>query len=153
SHEVADRGPGRPGEHLHLGAAARAGAGDDVRPAVAVDVAGRDEDAAGEGRGVGVEAPHDVRRVARGERLDVRPAAGAGPGDDVVHAVAVDVGRGDAHAAGEARGVGQEVVGERAVAVVDLDLRHPARAGADREALRGAVDRYGRRRGVGALVI
>src|SRR5690606_8699125 len=46
-------GPGRATEYLHVRTAARAGAGHDVRVAIAVDVAGGNVDPTGEARGVG----------------------------------------------------------------------------------------------------
>ena len=92
-----------------VGAAAGAGAGDDVGAAVAVDVAGGDADAAGEAGGVGEEARRSARcRLGAAEDLDMRPAAGAGAGDDVGEAVAVDVAGGDEDAAGERGAVGEE---------------------------------------------
>src|SRR5262249_29647864 len=79
---------------------AAAGADDDVGAAVAVDVARRDIDAA-------VESPAERREerqrreVASAEDFH-EPRARPRRDDQIVDAVAVDVARGDAHAAGEA---------------------------------------------------
>src|SRR5205085_4497752 len=95
---------------------------DDVALAVAVDVADRHAHAAAERLGVGHVVVHqlhghvDRHRLAGRvqvaldgrhgpgavERLDVRPAALAGAGDDVGVAVAVDVADGHVDAAAEA---------------------------------------------------
>src|SRR5205085_6161714 len=81
------------------------------------------------GRGVGEEAA-EHRTGGAAEDLDVRPAAPAGPRDDVVAAVGVDVGAGDGRAAAEARVVGVELAehGEGG-AVPDADHRAAAGAG------------------------
>src|SRR5205823_4666423 len=57
-----------------------------------------------EGR-TGAEGADALQRrvIDTAERLETRPAVGAGGGDDVGLAVAVHVARGDAHAAGEGR--------------------------------------------------
>ena len=89
-------------ERLDVRAAAGPGPGDDVGIAVAVDVAGGHAHAAGESGGIGEEVVDDVI-VGAAEDLDVRPAAGAGPGNDVGLAVAVDVADGHVDAAGEGR--------------------------------------------------
>src|SRR5262249_17030963 len=83
---------------LYVRPAAGRGGGDVVSLAVAVHVAGRHLDAAAEGGVVGVEALENGAVLAA-ERLDVRPAAGAGAGDQVGEAVAVDVADGDEDAA------------------------------------------------------
>src|SRR5204862_13079 len=73
-------------ERLDVRPAAGADAGDDVGEAVAVHVAGRHVHAASEVRGVGHELADQVAGPAV-EDLDVRAAAGAGRGDEVVVAV------------------------------------------------------------------
>src|SRR5262249_61086199 len=70
-------------EDLDVRRDARPGAGDDVGGAVAVDVAGGHEHAAGERPVVGEETPDQGAGEAV-EDLDVRAAGGAGAGDDVV---------------------------------------------------------------------
>ena len=82
-------------------------AGNDVGLAVAVEVAGGDEHAAGERRCEGEEGANECPGGAR-ERLDVRRAAGAGAGDHVGLAVTIHVARRNGDAAGEGRGVGEE---------------------------------------------
>src|SRR5439155_20754208 len=68
-------------EHFDVGEAADAGAGEDVGNAVAVHIAGRYANPAGERRIVGEET--ELQRAGLGvEDLDVRPAAFAGPGHD-----------------------------------------------------------------------
>ena len=74
-----------------MGAAARPGAGDDVRMAVVVDVGGRDEDGPRELGIVREEAVHlhhdaDPQRRAV-EDLDMGAAAGARRSDEVGHPV------------------------------------------------------------------
>src|SRR5262249_44054152 len=122
---------GGPAEDLHVRATTRAGAGDDVGLAVAVDVAGCHRHAAVEVDVVGHEA-HQQRPVLAAEDLDLRPTPGAGADDDVRGAVAVDVGRGDVDAAAEGGVERHEAHQQRAgLAVEDLDLRPAAGAGAD----------------------
>src|SRR5207244_8090000 len=77
--------------NLDVRAAAGAGAGNQFRPAVAVQVAGRDVDAAGEPLVVGHELGHhplngDVSEhvLLQLEDLDVRTAAGHRPRDQVI---------------------------------------------------------------------
>src|SRR5262249_896882 len=61
------------------------------------------------------------------EHFDMRSAAGAGGGDDVGYAVAVDVGIGDADAATEDRVVGHEVGDESAGdGLLNADVRPAA---------------------------
>src|SRR5207253_3243377 len=116
-------------EQFHDRGGAEAGAGDDLSLLVAVGVAGRDVDAAGEGRVVGVEAGEDVQ-VVPAEDLDVRPTAAAGAGDDIGVAVAVHVAAGHEHASGEGRVIGVEAQDLVAVgAVEDLDVRAAEVAG------------------------
>src|SRR5262249_58422678 len=83
------------------GYAARAGAGEDDR--LALEVSERDIYTTDEARIKGVEAGNELSGTAviRGH---VRPAARAGPGDDIDLAVAIDVAARDADAAVE-RGV------------------------------------------------
>src|SRR5262249_21065789 len=76
--EVADQGPGLAVEDLDAGAAAGAGADEDVGDAVVVNVAHGDADAAGE---AGVEGEEAIQELAGGAvDVDLRPAGGAGPG-------------------------------------------------------------------------
>src|SRR5262249_9638446 len=128
-------------ETLHLGQVAavedrdvalpvRAGPGDDVGPAVAVEVAGRHEHAAAEVRPVGVEAgqfhPGDDA-----EDLDVRVGPRPRPGDDVGDAVAVEVAGRHPHPAGEPRVVGHEADERGQVPAAEgLDVRPAADVGA-----------------------
>src|SRR5207245_523452 len=83
----------------HVRSAAASGAADHVGEAVAVHVAGRDADAAGEVQVVGEEVVEDGTVLAT-EDGDVGPAAGVGADDDVGVAVAVDVAGGHVGAAG-----------------------------------------------------
>src|SRR5262245_41044878 len=106
-HEPAEQTQVRTAEDLDVRPAARAGAGNDVRLAVAVHVAGRHEHTAAEARPVGHEAVHP-RAVAAVEDFDMRAAARAGAGDDVRNAVAGYVADGYVHAAQEARIVGED---------------------------------------------
>src|SRR5207249_2820702 len=85
-------------EDLDVRPAAGARPGDDVGQAVAGDVAGRHGDAAAEAGPVGKVA-FQQRAVLAAKDLDVRPAAGARPGDDVSEAVAIDVADGHVDAA------------------------------------------------------
>ena len=77
--EAADLGEGGAVPDADVRAAARAGPGDDVGQAIAVDVAGRDVHAAGERRVVGKEAadlggsPRRSRRGRAGRRRGPRP--------------------------------------------------------------------------------
>src|SRR5205085_1518291 len=98
--EVVDDRAVLAGEDGDVGPAARVRAADDVREAVAVHVAGRDEDAAGEVLAEGEEAADQLPGLAVVD-VDVRPAARPRRGDDVGHAVAVHVADRDADAAGE----------------------------------------------------
>src|SRR5437764_664780 len=66
---------------FNVGFGAGVGPGDYVGETVIVDVAGRHEDTAGEGGGIGEEAGQ-LRAILAAENLDVRPRARAGPGDD-----------------------------------------------------------------------
>src|SRR5437016_2762531 len=90
-----------------MGAAASAGTGDDIREAIAVDVAGRHINAAVE---TCIEGHEFAQQFSVGsiKDSDVRTAAGSRAGDDVGCAVAVDVAGGDADASPEARIVGEE---------------------------------------------
>src|SRR6185295_15167712 len=73
--------------HADMRCAARTSASNDLRDAVAIDVAGRDLHAAHELPGIGVEAGGlgQVSTVVA-ERPDVWAAAGSGASDDVGHA-------------------------------------------------------------------
>src|SRR5205807_1367130 len=78
------------------------------------------------------------------ENLDVRPASGAAPGDDVRRAVAVDVPHGNGHAALEGSVVSVETEPRRTVRVVDLDERGAAGAATDGvDSRRGSNDPQG----------
>ena len=93
----ASRGGGGVAEDPDVGPAAATSPGDDLGHPVAVDVATRDEHPAREGGMVGEEAGQLGHRVPGGvepEDPDVRPAAGAGAGDDLVTPVAVEVAAG-----------------------------------------------------------
>src|SRR5262249_51048239 len=85
-----------------------------------------DEDAAREAR-IGDEQVRHQSTAAL-EHAEVPAGAGAVAGDDLVVAVAGQVHRPDAHAAAEARRVGQEVRQQRLGGGDRLDLRHPSRA-------------------------
>src|SRR5205823_3238975 len=118
-------------ERLDVGAAARPGAGDDVGPAVAGQVARGDEHAAGEGPAVGEEAL-DAAAGGAAEHLDVRATARAGAGNDVGLAVAVHVAGGHGHAAAKQRVVGEERMdhgSRQAVEDLDVGAARGARAG------------------------
>src|SRR5207237_3832771 len=93
-------------EDAHLWAAARAGAGDDLLLAIAVDVARGHADAAEEPGGIG-EEPADGHAVGP-EDAHLGPATLAGAGDDLVADGAVDVATGDGDASGEGRVVREE---------------------------------------------
>src|SRR5207237_9952896 len=97
--------PAQAAEHPHVRPAAGPGPGDDLTLAVPGQVGGRDGDAAVEPRVVGEEAGQG-RAGGPVERLDVRPAAGPGPGVNVAVAGARRVADGDADPAAEAGGVG-----------------------------------------------
>ena len=119
------------GEDLDVGAAARAGASDDVGFAVAVDIPTGHFHAAVECRSVGKKLSQD-RSVGAGEDLYVRPAAGTGAGNDVGVAIVVHVAGGDIHAAGEIGLIGIKAINQsQSSAVVHLDVRAAAGAGGD----------------------
>ncbi len=82
--------------------AAGTGGRDDIGPAVAVVVGRADADAAAEAAAVGEEVRQQVGRIRAAEDPHVRAAAGAGAGDDVGPAIAVEVARRHVDAAGEA---------------------------------------------------
>src|SRR5207302_1882187 len=103
--EIGEYGKVGAAEDLDLRAAARPGAGNDVGLAVAVHVPGGDEHAAGEFGVVGEKAA-EQGQVDAAEDLDVRAAAGARAGNDVIGAVAIDVAGGHADAAAEVGRVG-----------------------------------------------
>src|SRR5262249_36102052 len=90
------------GEDGDVGAAANAGAANDIVVAVAVRIAGGYAHAAGETRIEG-EKVEEHRAVLAAEDDDVRSAARVGADDDIAHAVVVDPGAGDKNAAGEVR--------------------------------------------------
>ena len=121
-------GLGRSVEDDDLRAATGAGTDDDVGLAVAVHVAGRQEQATGEGRREGIEGGQQAEALAV-EDGDLGAAAGSGGGDDVGEAVAVDVAGGDADAAGEGGRGGVEAGDLAAVlAAGDRDLRSATRS-------------------------
>ena len=98
--EVGDLGEAVAVEDADARAAALVGRDDEVGLAVAVDVAGRDVDATGEGRLEGIDRKeHGVRNTV--EDFDVRRPAGAGADDQVGDAIAVEIGGGGADAAGK----------------------------------------------------
>src|SRR5438034_1114030 len=132
--EVIEPGQGKAVEGFDERRVTSAGGGDNVCPAVAVDVGGRHPHTAGEDRAVGQEAGRfragDIagrylnapsergavgievvqkRSAGATEDLDLRPAAVAGGGDDVGFAVAVDVPGRHEHAPRESGIVSQEI--------------------------------------------
>src|SRR5207249_2577150 len=118
-------------------------AADNVGEAVAVHVAGSDVDAAGEGHVVGEKLP-EKGAVTAVVDMNIRPAAGTRPGDDVRHAIAVDVADGHTDAAGEIRGVGEEAEPELSRrGVKDLHVRPAAGVGARDEDCRPDARRNG----------
>src|SRR5262249_35696481 len=103
-------------ERFDVRSAAGTRAGDDVGHAIAIDIAGRDIDAAAEASAIGEETIDEVGQPCRGEQVagpiedaDVRPAAGPSRGDDFRVAVAVKIGCGDSHSAAEGLAIGEEV--------------------------------------------
>ena len=104
-------------------------AGDDVRAAIAVDVARGDEHASGERRVVREEAADLGERHAI-PHAHVRAAAGPRPGDDVELPVAVHVAERDAHASDKRRIVREEApIGARRVDHAHRRRRTRARRG------------------------
>src|SRR5436190_1596432 len=95
---------------LDVRPAARVGARDDSGPATAGPIARGDKQPAAEARLVRPELPQQ-RSVAAVVDADERRHAGAGGGDDVGNAVAVEVADRHADAAREARVVGEETGG------------------------------------------
>src|SRR5262249_51835146 len=109
--------------------AARPGGCEDVRAAVAVDVARGNADSAREGRGGGEETGQRRAGAALSDG-HFRPAALVGRGDDVRAAVPVDVGGRHERAAGEGCRQGEEVANQlKRLALEDADLRAAAGAG------------------------
>src|SRR5205814_1772500 len=109
-------------ENADLGPAAGAGAADHVVETVAVDVAGRDVDAA---REAGIEGEEIVEggKILAADDADARPTAGAGGAQNVADAVVIHVADGHVDAAGEVLIEGEELVQQiAAVAVEDVDL-------------------------------
>src|SRR5207253_8948203 len=80
--EVLQQRAVRAAESEHVGAAAHAGTGDDVGPAVAVDVAAAHADAAREG-GIVREEVVQGAAILAAEDIHVRAAAGVGADDNV----------------------------------------------------------------------
>src|SRR3954454_11360243 len=107
-------------EDADLRAAALTCARDDPVGLVVGAADGADVHPAGEGRGVS-EEPTD-RSAVGAEDAHLRPASRAGTGDDLVHAVAVDVTGGDAHAAAEPLGIREEPAHRNAVGAEDPDV-------------------------------
>src|SRR5204862_6308688 len=125
---------GRSVENLHVRPAALLRARDNPDGSTAAEGARGHVDPTGEARVVGEET-RQQRKVLAAEDLDVRAAAGAGPGDDVGEAVAVDVAHGHVDAAAEAGVVGEEGADEGAgLAVDDLEVRPAAGPGAGDDA-------------------
>src|SRR4051812_7730769 len=116
-------------------AAPRAGAGDDVGPAIAVDIAGSQINAAAETGAVGIEAANrsgKLRSRASAEDPHVRSAAGAGSRDDIGHAVAIYIARRHANAAAKIASVSEEASQLGAVDPANRpNVRPTARIGAD----------------------
>src|SRR5262249_22074144 len=109
---------------------ARAGGGDDVEPAVVVEVGGGDAHAADK-RGVIGEEALDHGAALAAESFDVGRPTRAGAGDDVGIAVAVHVPARDIDPAREPGAVGIETENHGAAeAVKRLDMRSAARSSA-----------------------
>ena len=107
----------------------RLGADDHLRLAVAVDIARRHEDAAGEGRAQGVETGQHLKTHAVEDR-HLGPAAGPVPAMMSAWPAPYDVARRHAHAAGERGGERVEALNQAAIlAGTDIDLRSAARVG------------------------
>src|SRR5262249_54024807 len=104
---------------------------DEVGLAVAVEVAGGDENPARIIRVKGHEAVEDVRGVKRVEDFDLRSAGGARARNDVGLSVAVDIARGHANPARESHGISVEAADFGAgLAAKDAHVRTAGRAGA-----------------------
>src|SRR5581483_9159701 len=101
-------------EHFDLRQTTCAGAGNDLGLCVAVYVPGADVHAAGKARGIGEEGRQPVTGLTA-EHLDVRPAAGPRPGDDVGRANPLHVPGRDADATRETDVVRVEAAKEGAV--------------------------------------
>src|SRR5262249_50962356 len=116
-------------------------AGHNVREAVAIHVTATHSDAAVETGTVSVEALQqrrigylanglNVAELGRIDHLDMRPSIGPGAGNDVGQAIAVDVGRGDVHAAEEVGRIGEKAGDfDPGQAVEDFHMRPAARPG------------------------
>src|SRR5262249_1636633 len=106
--------------------AARARSGDYVVETIAVDVATGHEHPAGE-RGIVCKEAADFHSAQAVKYLHVRPAAAAGAGDDVGHAVAGNVSRRNSDAAKKARAIREETEFLGAgLSIKDLDMRSAA---------------------------
>src|SRR5262249_33868251 len=141
--KLADHRPVGPAEDPDVRPAARAGAGDDVREAVAVDVGRGDEHPATERGRIGEKAAdgagQELERPAV-KYFDVRPASRAGGGNDVRNAVAVDVAAGHAHAAAERAVEGIELEGHLPGSRVErTDPGQAIRIGADENETAGRL--------------
>src|SRR4029453_18867375 len=82
---------------------------DDVGESIAIHIAGRDEDTSAIKVAVGFKVPEGTRQgIQRRTVEDTHgsAAAKASAGDEIIHAVAVDVACGDSHAAFVAGGEG-----------------------------------------------
>jgi hypothetical protein len=146
---VSEEAPQGSGIHaavdLDAGRASGAQAGNDIGVAVAVEVPGGHVDAALEGH-VGDEEIVQFLTGGAIDNGDTRHAAGAGAGNDVGQAVAIDVASGDVDAVGRGVRVGNEAAEQGAVATAeDLDDRQGADIGAgDDVRVAVAVDIPGR---------
>src|SRR5262249_36724907 len=121
---------GRAVDDPDVGPTARTRAHDQVGRAVAVDVADRDPDAAGQPGGIREQAKGRIRKSRGVKNADVRPTAHAHPGDDLVCGAADEVARRHEYAPAEAGVVGEELR-EHVVhvePVEDADVRATAHA-------------------------
>src|SRR5207244_7711043 len=128
--EVGDGEAGAAAEDADAGRIARPFADNDVAETIAVHVADGGVEP-GPRAGVEGEEAGDDLEIDAAENDDLRPAAGAGAGDEVGRAVAVEVAGGHVDAAAERGGVGEHVAdGGEVLAAEDADARPAAGAGA-----------------------
>src|SRR5262249_42557532 len=118
--ETAHFSAGRSVKYLHVRAAARAGAHDDVGHAVAIQVAAGNIHAAKE---CGAKCHEAADKYAGGtvEHLNVRPAARTRAGDNVGHAIAVNIGAADRYSAHKT-GIRDDIESLAPVAVENANL-------------------------------